>query len=266
MDHTFVLCAYKESPYIEACARSLKEQSVPSALVLATSTPSPYLEQICEKYGLTYCVREGESGIAPDWNYALSCASTSYVTIAHQDDLYEKDYTKLLLQKMKKHPECLIGFCNYYECKNETFVRGVNLKIKDLLLLPLRIFGGNRRFARRFALRFGNAICCPSVMYHTGRITAFLEKQGRGELFVPHFRSNLDWEIWEQLSREKGGFCYLSRPLMAHRIHEGSETTATIQDHQRKGEDYEMFQKFWPKTIAKVLCGWYQKSEEGNQV
>ena len=102
MDHTFVLCAYKESPYIEACARSLKEQSVSSALVLATSTPSPYLEQICEKYGLTYCVREGESGIAPDWNYALSCASTYYVTIAHQDDLYEKDYTKLLLQKMKK--------------------------------------------------------------------------------------------------------------------------------------------------------------------
>ena len=103
-------------------------------------------------------------------------------------------------------------------------------------------------------------------MYHIGRITAFLEKQGRGELFVPHFRSNLDWETWEQLSREKGGFCYLPRPLMAHRIHEGSETTATIQDHQRKGEDYEMFQKFWPKTIAKVLCGWYQKSEEGNQV
>ena len=149
MDHTFVLCAYKESPYIEACVRSLKEQSVPSALVLATSTPSPYLEQICEKYGLTYCVREGESGIAPDWNYALSCASTSYVTIAHQDDLYEKDYTKLLLQKMKKHPECLIGFCNYYEYKNETFVRGINLKIKDLMLLPLRMFGGNRRFAKR---------------------------------------------------------------------------------------------------------------------
>ena len=117
MDHTFVLCAYKESPYIEACVRSLKEQSVPSVLVLATSTPSSYLEQICEKYGLTYCVREGKSGIAQDWNYALSCAVTPYVTISHQDDLYEPEYTSLLLAKMKEQQNCLIGFCNYRELK-----------------------------------------------------------------------------------------------------------------------------------------------------
>ena len=28
--HTFAICAYKESPYLEACIRSLKGQTVPS--------------------------------------------------------------------------------------------------------------------------------------------------------------------------------------------------------------------------------------------
>lgn len=42
--HTFVICAYKESPYLEACIRSLKKQTVASAICLATSTPSDYLK------------------------------------------------------------------------------------------------------------------------------------------------------------------------------------------------------------------------------
>ena len=51
-NHTFVICAYKESPYLEACIRSLKKQTVASAICLATSTPSDYLKNICEKYDM----------------------------------------------------------------------------------------------------------------------------------------------------------------------------------------------------------------------
>lgn len=54
--HTFVICAYKESPYLEACIRSLKKQTVASAICLATSTPSDYLKNICEKYDIAYDV------------------------------------------------------------------------------------------------------------------------------------------------------------------------------------------------------------------
>ena len=55
-NHTFVICAYKESPYLEACIRSLKKQTVASAICLATSTPSDYLKNICEKYDIAYDV------------------------------------------------------------------------------------------------------------------------------------------------------------------------------------------------------------------
>ena len=93
-----------------------------------------------------------------------------------------------------------------------------------------------------------------------------LEKEGRKQLFVEHFRSNLDWQTWEWLSKKEGQFVYVPQRLMCHRIHEDSETTATIKDNQRNCEDYEMFCKFWPKCIAKWLSRWYGKSEDDNQV
>ena len=92
--HTFVICAYEDSPYLAACIASLRAQTVSSVLRLTTSTPSPFLENICQKNGIEYHVREGRPGIGDDWNEALSLADTKYVTIVHQDDIYEPDYAK----------------------------------------------------------------------------------------------------------------------------------------------------------------------------
>ena len=41
-------------------------------------------------------IREGKSDIKDDWNYAYNLASTDYVTVAHQDDVYHKDYVKYM--------------------------------------------------------------------------------------------------------------------------------------------------------------------------
>ncbi len=47
---------------------------------------------------------------------------------------------------------------------------------------------------------------------------------------------------------------------MGHRIHEESETSATINETGRYDEDLEMFRKFWPDFIAKRLCKkWFIK-------
>ena len=48
--HTFVICAYQESEYLEECIRSLKNQTVRSKILLATSTPNPMIEGLAEKY------------------------------------------------------------------------------------------------------------------------------------------------------------------------------------------------------------------------
>ena len=100
--HVYAIPAYGDSPYLESCIKSLKEQKVASPVILCTSTPSPFLADMAEKYDLPYYIREGKSNIRDDWNYAYSMADAEFVTIAHQDDMYCKNYGEELLKAAEK--------------------------------------------------------------------------------------------------------------------------------------------------------------------
>ena len=54
MKHTFVICAYKESAFLEECILSLKKQTVRSNILIATSTPNKYIDDIeaIEEFGV----------------------------------------------------------------------------------------------------------------------------------------------------------------------------------------------------------------------
>ena len=78
--------------------------------------------------------------------------------------------------------------------------------------------------------------------------------------------SNLDWDAWSRLAREKGSFVYIPEVLMAHRIHEQSETTKLLDNGSRFEEDYEIIRRYWPRPIAKWLMKHYAKSADSNQV
>jgi glycosyltransferase involved in cell wall biosynthesis len=92
--HTFVICAYKESRYLEACIQSLINQSVPSRILIATSTPNDFIEALGRRYNFEIRVNKEGKDIANDWNFAYMQADSRYVTLAHQDDVYESDYVK----------------------------------------------------------------------------------------------------------------------------------------------------------------------------
>ena len=86
--HTFVICAYKESPYLGECISSLLKQTVKSRILIATSTPNEYITRTAAEYEIPVIVNKGQGGIVQDWNFAYKQADTPYVTIAHQDDFY----------------------------------------------------------------------------------------------------------------------------------------------------------------------------------
>ena len=102
--HTFVICAYGKSPYLRACIRSLKAQTVPTEIICATSTPSLWLEKLLREQKIPLYIREGESNIQEDWNYAVEKAESRFVTIAHQDDLYSRHYVEELKKAAARYP------------------------------------------------------------------------------------------------------------------------------------------------------------------
>lgn len=256
--HTFVVCAYGESAFLEDCVKSLKEQTSKSDIIIATSTPNETISRVADRYGIRVEVNTGEAGITGDWNFGLSLCNTPFVTIAHQDDIYEPTYAECVLKRAKSKKRPLLIFTDYYEIKNGTRIDDSSvLKIKRLMNTGFRMFP-SWKFARRRVLSLGNSICCPAVTYSREAITDFK--------FDASFRFACDWDAWERIGRKKGAFLYVPSPLMGHRIHEESETSRIMADGIRKKEEYTMFRRFWCKWIAKKLTGTYAKGAENNKV
>lgn len=256
LDHTFVVCAYKESRYLEDCINSLINQEKKSKIIIATSTPNDFIKKISEKYMIPF-YSHSQGGIGNDWNYGLSLVETAYATIAHQDDLYCKKFSAICTEQMQNEREAIISFTNYQEIKSEAIISSCkNIKIKEMLLIPLKWFP-NSHFVRNRVLSFGSPICCPAVTYNMRKLKEFK--------FSSEMTVSLDWEAWYRLSQLHGSFCYIPMVLMYHRIHGESETTNAIRDNKRTEEDWLMFNKFWPKSIAKVLMKFYINSQESNK-
>lgn len=107
--HCFSICAYKESPYLESCIKSLMAQTVKTKIIICTSTPNQHISSLAEKYNIRLYVRNGGSDIRSDWNFAYDMADSEYVTIAHQDDFYGKRYTERLFQCLSKYEGTRMG-------------------------------------------------------------------------------------------------------------------------------------------------------------
>lgn len=259
--HSFAVCAYRQSPYLEECIRSVIDQSHPgSEIFISTSTPSEWLNDIAEKYNLPVYVNTGETGIGQDWNFAYSKASGDFITIAHQDDFYCRDYVKNALRLLESSRNPLIFFCNYGELREGSWVseaKILNAKRKMLRLLANGRFSGSV-FIRRRILSLGSPICCPSV--------TFSRESFPSPPFKTEMTCSLDWDTWESISTKRGDFLYDPSVLMYHRIHAESATTELIENNVRTQEDLEMYKRFWPDFIAGILIKWYAESQKSNNL
>ena len=117
--HTFVVCAYKESPYLESCIQSLLNQQVKSNIVISTGTPNAYISKIAEKYQLPLWVNEKK-------NRVQRMIGTMQLTVQEQNQLrlrikmiyMKKNYLKCILQGYKRAKNPIILFTDYGELRN----------------------------------------------------------------------------------------------------------------------------------------------------
>jgi len=199
------------------------------------------------------------AGIAADWSFALASAATRYVTLAHQDDLYDPTYVESCLKAAERHPANLITFTRYREMRGrQTTNYSINLLVKSLMLKYAFAGRENARTPpqKRRVVAFGSPIPCPSVMYNRDSLGDFE--------FSRAYEVNLDWDAWIRLIDKPGSFVLVRETLMAHRLHTGSQTTEGILNRRRQFEDLLCFEQLWPKRIARVLAAAYSLSYRSN--
>jgi len=257
-DHCFVVPAYGESPYLEACLASLTRQTVQSGVVVTTSTPNRHIETLAGRFGARLSINPERGGIGTDWNFALEAADARWITLAHQDDVYLPTFVEQTLAGLARNPDAVLAFCRYGELE-DTRPRPPStlIRIKHVLL-ELGFLGGDRaktRFFKTNALRFGCAIPCPAVT---------LDAQ-TGVRFRTDLKIDLDWAAWLELARRPGAFLYLREQLMLHRVHAGSETSAGIHGGDRRNEDRALLRTMWPRPIADLIVSSYGIAYRSNR-
>lgn len=259
--HTFAILAYKESRYLQDCIDSLMKQTIESEIILCTSTPSAFLENVAKKNNLQYFINPSRIGIANDWNFALQTAKTQIVTLAHQDDIYHEEYTEEVMKKVESNKDALIAFTSYDEIVHrgsEIFIRKNSLNFfvkKTILYLSFRCKSVIRK-QKGLLLAAGSPIGCPTVAFCKNNLQDFK--------FDENFSINVDWKAWHDLSQKNGSFIWIKKILVSHRIYSESETSIGLSENRRQSEDMKMFEKIWPSKIAAIINKIYSTSYKNN--
>lgn len=246
-NHTFVVPAYKKSPYLPACLASLKAQTIGSAIVIATSTPNAFVANVALAHGIEVVVNPISGGIAADWNFALAASGSRYVTLAHQDDVYAPTFLATTAALLARHGDATLAFTAASEIDSAGTARSSKvLRVKDLLLAT---FAGRREIVRgvrgRLLVSFGNPISCSAITYDRHRLGDFS--------FAGDLQSNLDWLAWVTLLERGDRFAYSGERLVARRYNDETETSRLLRSGRRRVEDHLMFDRLWPRPISVLL-------------
>ena len=258
MKHCFAISAYGESPYLESCIESLEAQNVRTDIIICTSTPNELIKTTAAAYDVPLYIRDGRSSLKDDWNFAAETAHTAraaeFITIAHQDDIYHREYVSELFKAADKYPDMSL-FCTRYRTidKDGKELSTKAERVKRILRLPLKLRAlSHKSFIKRLPLIFGNGIGCPTCTYNVGITGLPLFKHDRS--FV------IDWETLLSLAEKDGRFICVEKELLDYRVHNDAETMKNIEDHNREREETEVYKRIWGVSTANLLMHFYQKA------
>ncbi|MDO4487928.1 MAG: glycosyltransferase family 2 protein [Eubacteriales bacterium] len=252
--HYFAVCAYRESPYLEACLSSLKMQKGRCNVIVCTSTPNEHIMGLCVKYGFPLYVREGEPSLRDDWNFAAETAEAlgaSLLTIAHQDDRYAPEYS----ERVTKYFEfgainMVVTRCDNIDEHGRKFT-GKAERVKRFLRWPLSVWAlSSTMWGKMHALKYGNAIPCPGVTYNLDLLEL--------PIFDNDYRFVIDWEAFRKIAELPGQIVACEEPLVEIRLHKDSETVNTMNNDLRYKEELEMFKSFHSEGVAKFIARFYK--------
>lgn len=216
--HVFSICAYGESQYLEDCVISIiRQKNACPHIIMCTSTPNRHIRDIAQKYNIKLYVNTKSDGIWSDWMFAYRNANSQYVTIAHQDDKYDRLYLKNVMENADENMSML--FTDYLPIKNGIYgKRDANSRIRRLLRLPMKIkLFSKIKWMRKAIFRFGNSVCCPSCTYNKEVL--------KDNVFDKEWSYNIDWMSYAKMAELPHRFVYVDKQLTYYRIHDDATSS-----------------------------------------
>lgn len=238
-DVTVVVPAYNGSRYLATTIASLLAQSHRDFQMLVvddrSDDDSVAIARSFADPRLAVMVNSERRGLAGNWNVAQSLATTPYLLIAHQDDVYFSDFLARMMHLLDAHPNAFIAHARvqYLDSRGHTF-RPAAARFKD------RFWPKDEPYERApaselEALQRGNYIICPSVLYRTSAVRA-IGRFNESLTFVP------DWEYWLRGLMQGFSIVGTHEQLMQWRRHESTTTLREEATLRRYDEEIALLE------------------------
>ena len=244
--HTFVILAYLENDNLLECVKSVLNQTVKSNVIIATSTKNDYIIDLASEYGLGVMVNDKPSNKGSDYNYALNAFDTELVTIAHQDDVYDRNYVKEIINCYNKNKDASIIITDSYEVlEDKKLKRSKSLLKKQFLIKPLKYKKfQNKKYFKLRSLKYNQSFCTSTVTY--------IKKNIKSDFFSTNLTYNNDWQAFINLAKVDSKFVLIDKKLVGYRINLNEVNIDKVK------EDILIYKSLWPNFIIDYL---YKKKE-----
>ena len=242
---------------MEECIKSIMRQTARPRILISTSTPNSHILSLADKYSIKVCVNP-EGGQINDYNFAMKLGDTPLIMLMHQDEVLHPSFVRNVLSELNYNRDPIIAFTDYIEMHDDKVdVRAsVMVWIKRIMLLPMCVKPLARKgHFKRFIQLFGNPITHPTVVC--------VRKKMPSKCFREEYKASMDWDLWERLSKERGSFLYVPKVLLYHRMNDDNQSSKLFKGlNPRYMEELEIFNRFWPKAVSRMIMILYSKAEK----
>lgn len=242
--------------YIRLAIDSVIKQSVEDwqlFIIDGAKKTSPRLKKLVDEFDdnrVRYRFNDGDKSMAGNWNFAVDCAETEFVTLLHDDDIWEANYLAKMLKLAQENPFSAAYFCGASLIDHVgRSTMTVADKVKGILT-PNKTVTHLNGDTGLSSLLSGCFIFCPTVLYRKSKL--------RKVQFSSHWKMVTDFQLYYDLLTRGNTISGTNAKLYRYRRHKNNQTallTASLERFKEEVEFYRMVaesvDRGWTMSIAK---------------
>lgn len=242
---TVAVPIYNGAQFLRETLRSLLDQTLEGVKIICVDDHSAdESATIAREAGVTVVSNERRLGMAANWNRALALVDSPYFVIAHQDDIYEREFLEQLLLLIEEHPKAFIAHARgRYVDEQGLAIDTPASRYKETLWPRGATYerGGPEEL---HALIRGNYIICPAVMFRSEAVRLIGPFSSRYDFVT-------DWDYWIRGVAAGYTVTGTARRLMRWRRHRATSTATHTVSFRRFEEERMLLEEVGP--IAEAL-------------
>ena len=135
---TIIMPAYNVDQYITDSINSVLSQSIEDWELIvvndgSTDNTQKLIEQFVEKESRIKLINQENAGVSSARNKGLSLATGKYISFLDSDDIYDKDYLKLMAQPLIEDKADMV-FCKFQEINGSQVLQESPREVNELYL------------------------------------------------------------------------------------------------------------------------------------